>query len=82
MKSWFGYSRLYNASYKLITSTSKLLLIKSRNIVNSYVNHAEFNAKFLVVGGGSGGITVASTLTKKFGAGAVWIVEPSEVRYS
>ena len=44
------------------------------------MNHAEFNAKFLVVGGGSGGVTVASTLTKKFGTGTVWIVEPSEVK--
>ena len=37
--------------------------------------------QFVVAGGGSGGLAVASTLTNKFGAGRVAVVEPSDVRH-
>lgn len=35
--------------------------------------------KVLVVGGGTGGCTIAAKLTSKFGSDAVIIVEPNDV---
>ncbi|EDV29693.1 uncharacterized protein TRIADDRAFT_19758 [Trichoplax adhaerens] len=80
-RSSLHYLKLNVSCLQGATSISKLQALKCRNITTSLIKHGEFNAKFLIVGGGSGGITVASTLTKKFGAGTVWIVEPSEYHY-
>lgn len=38
--------------------------------------------KVLVVGGGSGGITMSARMKRKVGARNVAVIEPSEVRYS
>lgn len=35
--------------------------------------------KFVVVGGGTGGLAVANTLGRRFGAGKLAVIEPSEV---
>ena len=35
---------------------------------------------FVVVGGGSGGLALASNLSRKYGKGQVAVVEPSDVR--
>ena len=46
----------------------------------SLAHEADKAYKFVVVGGGTGGLAVSNTLGRRFGAGKVAVIEPSEVR--
>ena len=42
---------------------------------------AKESYRFAVVGGGAGGLSIASTLCRRFGKGATVVIEPSEVSF-
>lgn len=48
---------------------------------NSGTVSDEQSFRFVVCGGGTGGLAVASTLARRFGDGSVAVVEPSEVSF-
>ena len=43
------------------------------------VVHSNDAYRFVVAGGGAGGLSIASFLARKHGAGSVAVIEPSEV---
>ncbi|KAJ8252444.1 hypothetical protein COCON_G00217560 [Conger conger] len=49
--------------------------------IRSYSSSSGGHYKFLVLGGGSGGITMSARMKRKVGAGNVAVVEPSETHY-
>lgn len=54
----------------------------SRAFSSSAQTCAKESYRFVVVGGGAGGLSVASTLCRRFGKGATAVIEPSEVMLS
>jgi threonine dehydrogenase-like Zn-dependent dehydrogenase len=66
----------------MITSKSSVLfkatLCSTRNFSSSNATQAKDKYKLLVVGGGSGGLTIASKLRGFVGANNVAVVDPSE----
>ena len=51
----------------------------SRAFSSSRQKCAKESYRFAVVGGGAGGLSIASTLCRRFGKGATVVIEPSEV---
>lgn len=63
----------------MLSFCSKVL--RARCLHTTPVQEADKAYKFVVVGAGTGGLAVSSALGRKFGAGNVAVVEPSEVHY-
>ncbi|XP_031564633.1 sulfide:quinone oxidoreductase, mitochondrial-like [Actinia tenebrosa] len=57
------------------------LAAKNRSLSTSTVSHARLSYQFVIVGGGAGGLSIASSLCRKFGKNSTAIVEPSEFHY-
>ncbi|XP_031564632.1 sulfide:quinone oxidoreductase, mitochondrial-like [Actinia tenebrosa] len=67
---------------KMLGRQKLILLAKtSRALSTSAVNHAKLSYQFVVVGGGAGGLSIASSLCRAFGKGKTAVVEPSEFHY-
>lgn len=63
----------------MLSFCSKVL--RARCLHTTPVQEADKAYKFVVVGAGTGGLAVSSALGRKFGAGNVAVVEPSEVSF-
>ena len=57
----------------------RFLRNNTRSFNTTSSRQAQHSYRFVVVGGGAGGLAVASTLSRRFGKGATAIVEPCEV---
>ena len=67
---------------KMLGRQKLIFLAKtSRALSTSAVNHSKFSYQFVVVGGGAGGLSIASSLSRTFGKGKTAVIEPSEVKY-
>ena len=55
--------------------------ICSRSLGNLQQNSTNYHHQFVICGGGTGGLAVASSLARRFGKQKVAIIEPSDVRY-
>lgn len=56
-----------------------LLASKSRGLSTSAIRFTKKPYQFVVVGGGAGGLSVAASLSRRFGKGHTAVIEPSEV---
>ena len=55
--------------------------ICSRSLGSLQQNSTNYHHQFVICGGGTGGLAVASSLARRFGKHKVAIIEPSDVRY-
>lgn len=63
--------------------SSRLVAPLQRNVRGLHVNSTmakESTYKFLICGGGTGGLAVASSLARRFGENQVAVIDPSDVR--
>lgn len=75
-----------NKTTKHLEMNTSLLFRKSKDLrfatlrcfSLSSLNNQKDHYKFVVVGGGTGGLATASKCARKFGAGNVAIIEPSK----
>ena len=65
---------LRSSSFRNACNSKRFLHVSSSNSKESY--------KFLVCGGGTGGLAVASSLARRFGESQIAVVEPSDVSIS
>lgn len=67
---------------KNLLTCSKVLSVDFfvQNCKSISIDHKEKKCKLLIIGGGSGGCSVAAKFTSKLGKNSVVIIEPSEVR--
>ncbi|EDO49988.1 predicted protein [Nematostella vectensis] len=66
----------------MLSRQKLVLLAKScRSLSTSSQLRSKQAYKFVVVGGGAGGLAIAHSLCRKFGQGFTAVVEPSEVHY-
>lgn len=72
----FLEKRLVNLVATRLGPNAQFIVI--RNISLSAPNNAKDNYKLVVVGGGSGGLAIASRFARKLGKNNVGIIEPSE----
>ena len=72
-------SRFVRAAMSFGRELPKLLQRSVRSFSTSAPRDAQHSYSFVVVGGGAGGLAMASTLSRAFGKGATAVVEPNEV---